>query len=380
MKLFEIRYLSRIDFRALFVVICIMAISLIVMSESQSLNNIEELINEPFWTPLALSQLKWFCLGLIVYFLASSFDYNKLREWAWFLYIIMIIALIGLFFTPQTHNVQRWYRIPGLCYIQPSELSKLICVIVLSWYLEKQRSSADCLKTALTAGIIVCVPFFLILLQPDLGSALVLYPVTLAMFYFADVYKPILKMMIIAGTFGAVIFSGVLMGVIPYEGFKPVATTFMKEYQYQRLDPTNYHHKASALAIAMGGVSGQGWRKGDFTSGGWLPAPLTDSVFPNFGEHYGFLGLVFLLIIFYILLYLSFKVSTVAKDHFGQLLSTGVAVYLAMHILINIGMMCGLLPITGVPLILVTYGGSSSIVTMAALGVLQSIYSRRFMF
>ncbi len=380
MKLFEFKYINRIDWRIVLVIFVLMGVSLVIMSEAHSLSSIEEIIDQPFWTPLALSQLKWFCMGLVAYFLFASFDYNKLREWAWILYAAMLVALIGLFFTSQSHNVHRWYRIPGLFYIQPSEFSKLIVVITLSWYLEKQKRFLGQFQQAFAALLIVIVPFLLILFQPDLGSALVLYPVALVMFYFADVYRPLIKVMLLGLIGGVFVFSSILMGIIPYEKMKPVATTFMKEYQYQRLDPEDYHHKSAASAISLGGVTGKGWRKGDFTSGGWLPAPQTDSVFPNFAEHYGFLGLLFLLANFYILIYLSFKVSVVAKDHFGKLLSTGVAVYLAMHILINIGMMCGMLPITGVPLILVTYGGSSSIVTLGALGILQSIYSRRFMF
>jgi len=127
-------------------------------------------------------------------------------------------------------------------------------------------------------------------------------------------------------------------------------------------------------------MTGTGWRKSEYTSGGWLPASYTDSVFPAFGEEFGFLGLLFLLALFYSLIYFSFQVAAVAKDPFGRLLSAGIAVYLAMHILMNIGMMSGFLPITGVPLVLVTYGGSSILSTMTALGILQSIYSRRFMF
>lgn len=357
-----------------------MIISLVIMSEANTLTTVEEIIEEPFWTPLALSQLKWFCIGSGVYLLTASFDYNKLREWAWLLYIVMLIALVGLFFTTQTHNVQRWYRIPGLFYVQPSELAKLIVVISLSWYLEKQKNNCGELNIAMIASVIVGIPFLLILMQPDLGSALILFPITLVMFYFGEVYPPLVKGMTIGLIIGSTLFSLILLGVIPHEKFKPIALVVMREYQYKRLDPNEYHRKQAASAMAVGGLTGKGWRKGDFTSGGWLPAPQTDSVFPNFGEHFGLVGLIFLLGLFYMLLYYSFRVCTVAKDYFGQLLSTGVAVYLAMHILINIGMMCGLLPITGVPLILITYGGSSSIVTMAALGILQSIYSRRFMF
>lgn len=380
MNFFEFKYLRRVDFRVLPILFLLMTISLVIMSEANSIVRVEEISEEPFWTPLALSQLKWFCIGTVVYFLTASFDYNKLREWAWFLYIVMLIALVGLFFTAQTHNVQRWYRIPGLFYVQPSEFAKLIIVISLSWYLEKQKNNCGELSIAMSASLIAGIPFLLILMQPDLGSALILFPITLVMFYFADIYPPLVKCMTVGLVIGSTLFSLILLGVIPHEKFKPVALKVMREYQYKRLSPKEYHRKQAASAMAVGGLTGKGWRKGDFTSGGWLPAPQTDSVFPNFGEHFGFVGLIFLLGLFYMLLYYSFRVCTVAKDYFGQLLSTGVAVYLAMHILINVGMMCGLLPITGVPLILITYGGSSSIVTMAALGILQSIYSRRFMF
>lgn len=380
MKLFELKYLKRIDLRVVFVIFALMSVSLIVMSEAHSLSSTEEIIDYPFWTNLVLSQLKWFIIGSFAYLLTASFDYNKLREWAWLLYIALIIALIGLFFTTSTHNVHRWYKIPGLFYIQPSELAKIVVVIVLSWFLEKYKNNIEEPNTAILASTIVGIPFLLILMQPDLGSALVLYPIALVMFYFANIYKPLVKLMTAGFVVGCIVFSTVLLGIVSHEGFKPYATKFMRDYQYERLNPTDYHRNSAASAMAVGGIAGKGWRKGDFTSGGWLPAPQTDSVFPNLGEHFGFLGLVILLTLFYALIYFSFKVSSVAKDHFGQLLSTGIAVYLAMHILINIGMMCGLLPITGVPLILITYGGSSTIVTMAALGILQSIYSRRFMF
>lgn len=380
MNFFEFKYLKRIDFKVLPLLFALMAVSLIVMSEANTLSGMEELVDEPFWTPLVLSQFKWFSLGLCAYFLAASFDYNKLREWAWFLYVLMIIALIGLFFTPQSHNVHRWYRIPGLFYVQPSELAKPIIVIVLSWYLEKQKQAIYEFKTGVLALVIMGIPFFLILMQPDLGSAIILFPITLVMFYIAGIHTRLVQVMTFGLILGLALFSSILLGLIPHEEFKPYATKVLREYQYQRLSPKEYHHKQAAAAMAVGGWKGKGWRRGDFTSGGWLPAPQTDSVFPNFGEHFGLMGLLILLGIFYLLLFYSFRVSLVAKDYFGQLLSTGVAVYLAMHILVNIGMMCGLLPITGVPLILITYGGSSSIVTLGALGILQSVYSRRFMF
>jgi rod shape determining protein RodA len=154
----------------------------------------------------------------------------------------------------------------------------------------------------------------------------------------------------------------------------------IKEYQYERLNPNTYHQNASQMAIALGKVSGSGFKQSEFTGGGWLPAAHTDSVFAAYAEEYGLIGTLFLLFLFFVLVYLGFKVTRLAKDPFGRFLSFGITVTLAMHVFVNIGMMCGFLPITGVPLVMISYGGSSVLSTMSALGILQSIYTRRYLF
>jgi rod shape determining protein RodA len=200
------------------------------------------------------------------------------------------------------------------------------------------------------------------------------------MFYFGDIHRTVLKAMSLLGIAVLILVGLIFSGILSHEEIRPYATHVLKDYQFDRLDPNTHHQKAAVVAIAIGGLTGSGWKKSAFSGNGYLPAAYTDSVFPAFGEEFGFIGLIFLLALYYALLYFSFQVTASAKDEFGRLLSAGIAVYLAMHILVNIGMMCGLLPITGVPLVLVTYGGSSSLATMAALGLLQSVYSRRFMF
>ncbi len=293
----------------------------------------------------------------------------------------MTISLLGLFFTEPIQNVHRWYRLPFVgMSIQPSEHAKLIVVIALSWFLERFRSQSSQLSSALLGGLIVGIPFLLILKQPDLGTALVLCPITFVMFYLGGIHPYVLRLMMGVGILALLFMLMIFLGVVSHEEMRPFATKFMKEYQYERLDPNNHHQKAALVAIGVGGLTGSGWRSSAFTGRGWLPYGYTDSVFPAFGEEFGLFGLILLLFLFYSLVYFGFQVTAVAKDHFGCLLSAGVTVFLAMHVIVNIGMMCGLLPITGVPLILVSYGGSSIFVTMAALGILQSIYSRRFMF
>lgn len=378
--MWKYHYLTRIDFRVIPVIIALMLISLMVVS-SYSADTMPDLSDEGFFTPMVKRQLQGFALGWGVFFFFAGFDYNKLREWTWILYGVMLLLLIGLFFTDPIQRVQRWYRLPLInLSVQPSEYAKLIVVIALSWFLERRRSSAGSWGTAFFAALIVAVPFILILKQPDLGTALVLFPISLVMFYFGDIHPLVVRCMSFMGTLAVVFIAFIFLGVVSHEDVRPYATTFLKEYQFDRLDPSTHHQKAATTAIAVGGLTGKGWRKSDFSGGGYLPAPYTDSVFPAFGEEFGFVGLLLLLVLFYILIYLSFQVTAVAQDHFGRLLSAGVTVYLAMHILVNIGMMSGFLPITGVPLVLVSFGGSSILSTMTALGILQSIYSRRFMF
>lgn len=378
--MWDYRYLMRIDFRILPLILTFTLISLLVIS-SFSIDSTGDLSEEGFFTPMVIRQIQSFILGLIAFAFFAGFDYNKLREWTWILYALMLVSLFGLFFTETIQNVQRWYRIPLINFnFQPSETAKLIVVITLSWFLERNKAKAEALSTAFFGAIIVGIPFLLILKQPDLGTALVLFPITLVMFYFGNVNTSVVRCMTVFGAVIVLLVGVIFLGIISHEDIKPYALKFLKEYQFERLNPNTHHQKTAAIAIAIGGIFGTGWRQGEFTGGGWLPAPYTDSVFPAFGEEFGFMGLLLLLVLYYALIYFSFQVSAVAQDHFGRLLSAGITVYLAMHVLVNIGMMIGFFPITGVPLVLISYGGSSIISTMTALGILQSIYSRRFMF
>lgn len=367
------RYLLRLDLRVLPLLLGLMCMSLLVISATTG--------EEGFWTPMTRSQVQWFVLGWGVYFFFAAFDYHKLRSCAWVLYALVIVMLVGLFFTPAIQNVHRWYRIPGLgMALQPSEYAKLIVVIALSTFLEGRQSAIAQGRGTWQAILIVLVPFLLILKQPDLGTALVLYPIALVLFYLGGMRKRVVAIMstlaLAALTFVLMMF----MGVLSHEELKPYVTKVIKEYQYERLNPHTYHQKAAQTAIALGGVTGSGWHKSEFTGREWLPAAHTDSVFAAYAEEFGLVGVFLMLLLFFGLIYFCFQVTAVAKDPFGRLLSAGITVYLAMHVIVNMGMMCGFLPITGVPLILVTYGGSSVLSTMMALGILQSIYSRRFMF
>lgn len=377
--MWNFQHLSRIDFRTIPLLVGLMIMSLLVISATTC--ETWDKADESFFTPFVINQIKWYGIGSCVYVFFAAFDYRQLRKWSFFLYVVTVVMLFGLFFADPIQNVQRWYRIPGLGFtFQPSEYAKLFVVITLSWFLERKTQVIQSNRTAWQAIIIVAIPFFLILKQPDLGTALVLFPIALVMFYFGGIKKRFVVIMSLMAAVGIFFISLIFLGIVSHEEIKPYVTKVIKEYQYERLNPNTYHQKASQTALALGGGMGSGWRNSDFAGRQWLPAAHTDSVFAAFGEEFGLLGIFFMLVLFFGLIYYSFQVAAVANDRFGRLLSAGITVYLVMHMIVNMGMMCGFLPITGVPLVLITYGGSSILSTMTALGIVQSIYSRRFMF
>ena len=384
----DYRYLGRIDFRMALVIFALMMAGLLVIAshtvekvDHNTAIGISSSLGEPFFTPMVIQQIERLLAGVVIFCFFVGFDYNRLREWTWILYILVLFALIGVFFTNSIQGVHRWYRIPLLgISIQPSEYAKLTVVMALSWFLEKSQGKSGSLSTACFASLILAIPFFLILRQPDLGTALIVASIALVIFYFGGVHPYVIRLMSISGALALLLIALIFLGAIPHESIRPWATKVLKEYQFDRLDPNTHHQKAAVTAIALGGVTGKGWRNGDYTQGGWLPTPYTDSVFSAFGEEFGLIGLIVLLLLFYALIYFSFQVCAVAPNLFGRFLAAGIAAFIAAHLIVNVGMMTGLLPITGVPLVLITYGGSSVLLTMAALGILQSIYSRRFMF
>lgn len=378
-SMWDHRFFRRIDFRTIPILLALMLISILVIAAMTG--DPFDAGDEAFLTPIAKSQIRWFAIGWGVYFFFAGLDYRKLKEWTWFLYTGILISLFGLFFVPAIQNVHRWYKIPIVNFaFQPSEYAKLTVVMALSLFLESKSREVGRGSTTFKSILIVFVPFLLILKQPDLGTALVLYPIALVMFYLGGIKKTVVRVMGLMALGGLIFISMMFLGFIDHDEFRPYATKVIKEYQYERLNPHTYHQEASQTAIGLGGLAGSGWRKSEFSGHQWLPAAHTDSVFAAFCEEFGLIGVFFLMLFFFGLLYFSFQVTAVANDRFGRLLSAGITTYLAMHMIVNMGMMCGFLPITGVPLMLITYGGSSVLSTMTALGILQSIYSRRFMF
>ena len=193
--MWNLRYLYRIDFRMIPILLGLMTISLLVIATTTC--------DAPFggenlfFTHYVKNQLKWFGIGAVAYLALALFDYRRLREWAWIAYVGSILLLLGLFFTASILKVHRWYRIPIIhMMVQPSECTKLALVLTLSWFLEKKGQAVSRWSTCMQAFAIVLPPFLLILKQPDLGSALVLLPMTLGMFYFGGIHRRVVAALV----------------------------------------------------------------------------------------------------------------------------------------------------------------------------------------
>lgn len=368
-------HLGRIDFRSLIAVFLLLGAGLVGIASQTSYGM------DFLWSSSSFqAQMKFIFLGFTGYFGMLFVDYRFWKKAAPFLYGVMIFFLIGLFFVPAIQHVHRWYRLPMGMTLQPSEFAKIVLIIFLAAWLDGKEEGKKSLGHFIQGLFFLGVPFLLIVKEPDLGTALVLWPIGLGIFYLGDLYPRGVKLIAWIGLGLLLFILSIFLEIIPFENVKAFITLFMKEYQCDRLSPYGYHQVAAQKAIALGGLLGEGIGNGHFAREGWLPFSYTDSIFPSLCEEVGLLGGVAILILFFSLIYFSFQVTALAKDHFGRLLACGVAVYLSVHVLINIGMMCGLLPITGVPLPLMTLGGSSMIATMMALGLVQSVYCQRFRF
>jgi rod shape determining protein RodA len=357
-------YLSRIDFRLVVIVLALMCVSLLVISSS-SIS--ADLTNEPFFTNATKSQLQWFLIGSAAFIVFATIDYNKLREWTWVLYVGMIIALVGVFFTGKTHSVHRWYQLPiiGIMF-QPSEFAKLIVVITISWFLERRKAKVDHISTALLTGIIVGVPFILILKQPDLGTALVVGAGFIGILSRWIPIKYWFLSLVVAGILSVPIYKYVL-----HDYQRSRLMTFVNPYT----DPLNngYHVIQSTIAFGSGGLWGKGLGHGTQSQLCFLPEHHTDFIFASLGEELGAVGSALVLVLYSLLLYRIYAILSVCVDETSTLFCLGVFVMLVFQIAVNIGMNIGIAPVTGVTLPFLSYGGSSMLSISACLGLVAAM-------
>lgn len=325
---------------------------------------------------LFTQQVIWLSIGWIAFWILTVVDYRFLLRLAWPIYILNLGALVAVdLFGKISYGAQRWLDL-GFFRYQPSETMKVALVLLLGKTFSKMEIPETGLgfKELAKPAAILAVPFILTVKQPDLGTALLLAAVAGTMVLFIGLKRKIFLMAIAVG----------LVTV-------PMAWQFgLKEYQKDRVltfiypgrDPrgTGYNSIQSKIAVGSGKVLGKGFRKGTQSQLEFLPERHTDFIFSVLSEEHGFIGSMTTVCLFGILFVLGIRTASHAREMFGGLLTVGLLSILFWHVFINIGMVIGILPIVGVPLPLISYGGSSLLTTMSSLGIISSVAYRKHMF
>ena len=320
---------------------------------------------------VALRQLAWFGVGIVALLVMASIDYRRLVQVAPLLYVLGLGALIAVFVFGRTVSGARRWLLLGPVSVQPSEIFK-ICFVLMAVWLVTSRWAQPIGPTALVlAAPVTMVPMALIVKQPDLGTALLLLPVLLALLVAAGMPLRLLGGLGLAGVAAA-----------------PVVWFALREYQRERilvfLDPlrdplgTAYNVIQAKIAIGSGQLLGKGVAGATQSRLAFLPERHTDFIFAVFAETWGFVGCLVLLTCYALLLLRGFDIAASTREPVGRLVALGVTAMVAVQVLINVGMVTGLLPVVGIPLPLMSYGGSSMVVSMMALGLLLSVRMRQF--
>ncbi len=319
-------------------------------------------------------QLYWIAGGLVGMFLVSLVNYQMLLERVHWMYIVAVASLMTvLIFGHKYLGAKRWVKLPGGNHFQPSEWVKLILILAVAKYFadlqQRELSWSDFVK----AGAIVGMPMLMVLAQPDLGTALTYLPIAVMGLFLGGVsWKQGLIVALLAGIgVGMVFFTPKVHILKPYQ--KQRLTNFMEP----DADPqgSGYQLKQSEIAVGSGGLWGG---KGSQTHGAFLPVPQTDFIFAAFSEEHGFVGALGVLLLYFVVLMRLTQNAQTAPDRAGTFLVMGVVAVLAFHILVNIGMVLGKMPVTGIPLPLMSYGGSSVLFMFLALGMVMNVRMRRF--
>jgi rod shape determining protein RodA len=318
-----------------------------------------------------LRGLMWAGLALIVFVVATAFDYHWLKTFAWPLYAVQL-GLLGLTLAVGTGvgGSQRWVTLLGVQF-QFSELAKILMIVVLANYLGARHGRLGSLWSILGACLLAGPPLALVLLQPDLGTSLVFGAILVGMLFMSGASLRWLGALVVAG-----------LGAFPF-----IWTYVLKDYQKERLTAflnpaadiqgSGYQLYQSQIAVGSGGWFGKGLTNGTQNSLDFLPVQNTDFVFAVLAEELGFIGAIVVVGLFVILLWRILMGAWRSKDPFGMLFGAGLASMILFQLVINIGMVIGIMPITGIPLPFVTHGGASLISIAAGLGIVESINIRQ---
>jgi len=315
--------------------------------------------------------LIWAAIGLTVFFVAASFDYHWLRTLAGPIYVVVLVLLtVTMLVGTNLFGAQMSVTVAGLDF-QFSEVSKVLMIGVLAAYLAGRRERIGRLATILVAGVLMAIPAFLVFRQPDLGTALVFIGILVGMLFMSG---------------ASLGWMGLFLGAVIAAA--PLVVGMLHEYQRERLfcfldpaaDPQGacFQLVQALNAVGSGGWLGRGLTVGGEGQRGYIPVQSTDFIFTVVAEDLGFVGGVVVLALFGLLTWRILLIGWQARDAFGMMIAVGLASMIGFQVLVNIGMVIGVMPVTGIPLPFITYGGSSLISLLFGMGILQSIRMRAY--
>ena len=364
------RLLKKMDISMLIAVAAIIALGLVVLDSAASIktNNYVE------------RQLLFVALGASTILIFLKFDYSVLKNYASKLYFVALALLIAvLLFGSVRGGAKGWFALPGGMTLQPAEFCKILLILSYAQFLSVRRESLNTIQELIPCFLFMVPPVLLLLIQPDLGSALVYIFIMIGMLFMAGANRKILFGLFGGGTIALILY---LIGVWKFDIWCP-----LEKYQLNRflvlfdpsLDPqgAGYNVIQSKIAIGNGGLTGEGLYMGSQSTGAFLPEQWTDFIFAVLAEELGFIGAGTLLILYAFLLYRGLHAAMMSKDLYGTLVAAGIVSMYLFHILENAGMTMGLMPVTGIPLPFVSYGGSSTLTNLVGIAILQNIYIHR---
>jgi len=316
-----------------------------------------------------LKQIAWICLGTVCLVVARRIDYWSYRKLAGVLYILMVVLLLLVLAIGQG-RASRWIRI-GWFSFQPSEFSKLVLVISLAGFL----SNRDVRRPGVFIGslLLTVVPCLMILKQPNLGTAFILLLIYLGMVFCAGMTRK---------QFFGMVVAGIIMSPILWFAMEPYQRDRVLTFLNPSRDPlgSGYNLLQSKITIGSGGIIGKGFLKGTQTKLAFLPEYHTDFIFCLLAEEFGFIGVLVFCAIYYAFLSSILRIATTTQDRFAEMVAVGILVMFFSQFAINVGMAVGLFPVAGIPLPFISYGGSSLVVSMTAVGMLANIRDNAALF
>jgi rod shape determining protein RodA len=322
-----------------------------------------------------IKQVSWLILGITALFLIVSFDYVWLKRFSLYLYIIGIALLMSVFVIGKTGmGAQRWLSFGPISF-QPSEFFKLIYIIMLSAHLGKTEYTIDAKSFFRAFFLIAFLPFILLIKQPDLGTALIVLAIFVSLVLTKGLEKKVLILFVIIGLISLPFLGNILWG-----GLKDYQKSRLVAFIEPEVDPAGigYHLNQSKITVGSGKFFGKGYMQGTQGPFRFLPEKHTDFIFAVFAEEWGFLGSLLLLFTYLILLLRGLDTARKAKDDFGRFLALGITFMFSIYFFINVGMTLGIMPVVGIPLPFMSYGGTALLSNLIAVGILINIRTRRF--